>query len=88
MLNKSSQRERLNIELFRISVDVTEQDRKAFMKEYSFTQPVVSSYLNGKVASVETAIKMLTFFTKKIQEREKIIKEFSEKQVKNVVASN
>lgn len=69
-----SQKERINAELSALSINVTEEDRKEFMKEFKFRSPTtVSEYLNGKVGSVNTGLKMLVFFKKKIEEREEIL---------------
>lgn len=57
-----------------LSGDVTETDRVEFCNEFDFGSSTVSSYLNGKVYNLDTAVTMLAFFRKKIAAREKLLK--------------
>jgi hypothetical protein len=68
-----TQKDRFAEELLSIAPDVTENDRKVFMKKYKKGVTMVSNYLNGKVANVDTAAQMLLFFRGEIEKRNKIL---------------
>lgn len=80
MVKQISQKERLNTQLSDMRVNITEEDKKLFHEKHGYTSTIVSNYLNGKVASVETALKMLIFFREKIEGREKVINASDELQ--------
>lgn len=73
MQQKKSQIERLNDELQKIREDVTETDKSAFREASDLSVTIVSNYLNGKAAKIETAITMLSFFKNRIKERDLVI---------------
>lgn len=68
-----TQKDRFAEELLSISADVTENDRKEFMKKYKKGTTMVSNYLNGKVANVDIAATMLLFFRGKIEKRNQVL---------------
>ena len=68
-----TQAERLSEELLEIKPDVTAADRKALEDEKGFAKGTISKYLNGTVFDNDTAVLMLTFFRKRIADREKKI---------------
>ena len=68
-----TQKDRFAAELLSISPDVTENDRKEFMKKHKKGVTMVSNYLNGKVANVDIATKMLLFFREKIEQRNNVL---------------
>ncbi len=68
-----TQAERLSQELLEIKPDVTAADRKALEDEKGFAKGTISKYLNGTVFDNDTAVLMLTFFRKRIADREKKI---------------
>lgn len=72
--------EKLKKQIANISNSVTPQDRKDFMTEHKMSRGHISLCLSGKAGSVETLLKMLQFFSKKIAERNEIIN-----QVENVI---
>lgn len=73
MEEKKTQKQRLKDELEAIRVDVTEGDRNAYRQAHPVSTVVLSNYLNGKAASVDTGMKMLLFFRERIEEREKLL---------------
>lgn len=70
---KLTQADQFAQELKKISPDVTENDRKAFMARFGLGSTLISNYLNGRVANADTAAKMLVFFKSKIAKRNKLI---------------
>lgn len=78
MQKRLSQKDTLNNELTKISGDVTDKDKREFTEEHDTSLTTISGYLNGKVASIELALKMLLFFRKKIAERDALINEIKE----------
>lgn len=73
MAKKNTQKERVASELMEINKDLTEKDRADFRDEERVSGTTLSLYMNGKVANIDLAIKMLLFFRNRIQEREKLI---------------
>lgn len=72
--NVKTQAQRLADALFAIKKDVTAEDRKAAESELSLTKATISKYFNGdEVMNNDTAVRLLTFFRKRISKREKAI---------------
>lgn len=69
-----TQKERIAEELFSISKDVTEEDRKAFLEKKEISAATISAYLNRKVSNAVLGLEMLVFFRKEIEKREEILK--------------
>lgn len=72
-IKDSTQTDLFAEELLSISTDVTEKDRKEYMRKFNRGATTVSNYLNGKVADADTAAQMLVFFRARIAERDKLI---------------
>lgn len=72
MANKqNTQLAKANSALVELSKNVSTQDRQEAMKQYSeFT---IVQYLNGRGKNVDTAVTLLTFFRKRISDRDKAI---------------
>lgn len=70
-----SQKETIGNELTKISVDVTEQDKREFSKQYGVSLTSISNYLNGRMGGIDTGLDMLLFFRNKIAERYVLINE-------------
>ncbi|MFC4261896.1 hypothetical protein ACFOWM_03335 [Ferruginibacter yonginensis] len=68
-----TQKEELGNKLKAIKQDVTAEDKKEYIKENDTTPQTISRYLKGGVLDISTGIKMLTFFSQKIQERNALI---------------
>jgi hypothetical protein len=51
--------------------NITATDRDEATKELELSEPTVNRYLTGHVKKVETAIDLIEFFKKRINEREK-----------------
>lgn len=64
-----SQRELLADKLVNMSIDVTANDREALCQEEGFSKSTISDYLNGTVRDNDTAVKMIQFFQKRINDR-------------------
>jgi hypothetical protein len=68
---QKTQLERANAELIKIAPAVTTSDRQEAKLTYSeFT---IVQYLNGRGKNLDTAMTLLTFFRKKIEDREKAL---------------
>jgi hypothetical protein len=68
---QKSQLERTNEALLQMAPKITTTDRQAAMVNYSeFT---IVQYLKGRGKNLDTAIALLQFFRKKIEDREKVI---------------
>jgi hypothetical protein len=65
----SSQLEKVNKALRELAKDVISSDRE----EAPASEPTVIEYLKGNGKNLETGLKLLRFFRKKIQERDKEI---------------
>lgn len=65
--------EKINTALAELRKDVTEQDRKDAMGFVKVKYTTISNYLNKKGNNIDTAYALLTFFQKRISEREKAI---------------
>lgn len=64
-----TQAQRLGNKLIGLSVDVTSEDRIACTKELEVSKTTISNYLNGKIRDNDTAVSLITFFTKRIESR-------------------
>lgn len=64
-----TQREQFSEILKRLRPDVTNEDRKAAFNELGLKATTISNYLNGKVCALDTAVKIIQFFKKRISER-------------------
>lgn len=68
---QKSQLQQANEQLIGLGSDVTTNDRQEAMNTYSeFT---VYQYLKGRGKSLDTAIKLLQFFKKRIEDRNKVL---------------
>lgn len=66
-----SQLDRTNEALKKLSANVTTDDRREAMKTWS--ESTIVDYLNGRGKNLNTAIKVLQFFQKRIKDREKVL---------------
>ena len=73
-LTGNTQAARLSKELLKVKVDVTAADRSASREQFGYTSATISRYLNGNVYCNDTAVKLLTFFRRRISTREKLVK--------------
>jgi len=73
-LSGNTQAARLSAELLKIKVDVTAADRAASREQFGYTSATISRYLNGNVYCNDTATKLLTFFRRRVNTREKMLK--------------
>ena len=73
-LTGNTQAARLSEQLLKIRVDVTAADRAASREQFGYTSATISRYLNGNVYCNDTAVKLLTFFRRRISTREKLVK--------------
>lgn len=71
--NKGEQAKRLSAELLSMKADVTSEDRLSAESELGFVKATISKYLNGKVYDNDTAAKMISFFRKRIADREAVL---------------
>ena len=71
-----TQKERIASLLMAINKNVTEKDRADFLSGNGTTRSTLSNYMNGKVANLDLAVKMLQFFQKRIAEREELLHAF------------
>lgn len=71
--NNTTQLDRLGERLLEIKVDVTKSDRDEAVKQLKYTPQTISHYLNGRVWSSDTAVKLIEFFSKRIAKREKLV---------------
>jgi hypothetical protein len=68
---QKSQLERASEQLIELAPKITTSDRQEAMQTYSeFT---VVQYLKGRGKNLDTAIKLLQFFRKKIEDRNKVL---------------
>ncbi len=65
--------EKITEQLAAISPNITSEDRKALHETHGYKKGTISIYINGKGVSVDTGLVMLTFFRKRIADREKAI---------------
>lgn len=56
-----------------IKPKVTTEDRKAAMQELEVSVTTLVEYLKGRGRSLDTGIKMIEFFRKRIELREKVL---------------
>lgn len=66
-----TQIEKISEQLADISPNITSKDRKELQDLHGFERSTISNYLNGRGADADTGLLMLTFFRKKISERDK-----------------
>jgi len=66
-------RELINMQLAEIRSDITEKDRAIFIKEFGWSRPKLSMYLNNKIMDDDEGIKLLSFMTGMVAERKKTI---------------
>lgn len=78
-IKKESQKDRIARQLYEISKDVTEDDRKEYLKLGKGSVTTLSLYMNRKVANSDLALEMLEFFQKRIEEREKVLARLTKK---------
>lgn len=70
---QDSQKDKVTRMLIDLAINVTREDRVEFVEMFPVSEATISNYLNGRVSSLDTAFKMLQYFQKKIDEREKVI---------------
>lgn len=68
-----SQKDRISKLLMELNTKITESDRDDFFKKKNISKVTISNYMNGKGSNIDTAMEMLLFFRKKIEDREKLI---------------
>lgn len=68
-------KKQLGEKLSELNKEITTEDRNAYREEFSISQPNLSIYLNGTVADIEKAMKMIEFFQARIEARNEKIKE-------------
>jgi hypothetical protein len=56
-----------------LKANVTSEDRQAAVTELDFSLFTVATYLTGKGKNLDTAMKLIEFFRKRISDREKLI---------------
>jgi hypothetical protein len=69
--NTGSQIDRANNILLQLKPNVTAQDREDAQKELNLGEATVNRYLLGEGRKVETALDLIEFFQKRIEDREK-----------------
>ena len=69
-VKKESQVERIAKALIALKVDVTKEDRKAYVEQKKRTEQIIVRYLKGDVRNPTIGLEMLEFFTKCISERD------------------
>ena len=65
----------LNKKLSKIAVNVTSEDRKKATSQLDLTRQTISNYLNGKGESIDTGVKVLQFFSNRINKRAQALAE-------------
>lgn len=68
-------KKQLGEKLAELNKEITTEDRTAYREKYPITQPNLSIYLNGTVYDIEKAMIMVSFFKKRIEERNQKIQE-------------
>jgi len=59
--------------LLTLSEGITPTDKAEAEAELPISKPTLDKYLNGEVVKIETAMKLITFFSQKVKERRKLI---------------
>lgn len=72
---KALQIELANILLAEMSRNITEEDRKACESSIKISMPSIKRYMIGQGRNLDTAMKLVKFFKKRISERDKILGE-------------
>lgn len=70
-----NQKELYNKAFKKMLPEVTEEDRILARDFVKVNATTISNYLNGRVRSLDTACRLLTFFKSRIDERTKVLKE-------------
>lgn len=65
-----SQRFRIRQQLLMLSPDVTPQDRSLCMEKLKISKATACAYLKGVVSNNDLALKMILFYSSRIDERE------------------
>lgn len=55
--------------LIRLSANVTTKDRAAAMKHFALSRITIGAYLKGEGKDLDTAIELIKYFKKRIDER-------------------
>lgn len=55
--------------------NITKLDRKAALRELNVVEATVRRYLKGKGTDIDTALRIIDFFKKRIEERERKLNE-------------
>jgi hypothetical protein len=72
-MEQKSQLERANETLLRLAASVSASDRKEAITELGFTELTIINYLKGRGKKVDTGVKLIEFFKKRIEKRERLI---------------
>jgi len=72
-INKSTQLTKCTEVLASLKPNISAEDRKKAVKEFSLSNVTVSNYLNGKSKNLVTAEKLIVFFRALIEKREKLL---------------
>lgn len=70
-----SQKDRLAFALASISHNITAGDRVLCQRHYRLAKSTVARYLLGNVDNLDTGLKLLTFFKRRIEHRKHLIDE-------------
>lgn len=74
-VKKETQVERIGNALIAIKVNVTKDDRKAYVEQTKRTEQIIVRYLKGEVRNTTIGLEMLEFFQNCIAERDVKINE-------------
>jgi hypothetical protein len=73
-MKHSSQKEIFGEALNLLNRDITKADREAAMEKLGIkSAATISSYLNGKVRDNDTAAALISFFKKRIEQRNQVL---------------
>ena len=73
MEKEDTQAKRFGKVLMDLKPDVTEDDRKAAIKETGVTHATIVAYLKGNVRNNDLAASLIGIFRQRISDREKVI---------------
>jgi hypothetical protein len=68
---EESQLEKANAILNELRPNVTSKDREDAQKKLDLSAPTVNRYLLGEAKNIDTAIRLIQFFKKRIEDRER-----------------
>lgn len=71
--NRKTQTDLFKDELERLKIDLTTKDISACKEEIGISATSLSNYLNRKGNNNDTAAKLIAFFKKRIEERNKVL---------------